>query len=45
MGAAITAATTFLNTDVMAAIVAVGAVLIILAATSMGFRWVTGMFR
>lgn len=40
----VTAAVTYLQTDVTLGITAVGTALIILAALAMGFRWVKAMF-
>lgn len=40
----VTAAVTYLQTDVTAAITSVGTALIILSALAMGFKWIKAMF-
>ncbi len=40
----VTAATTYLTTDVTAAITAVGGALLVLSALALGFKWIKAMF-
>jgi len=40
----VSAATTYIGTDVTAALTAVGGAVILLAALAMGFKWIKAMF-